>query len=187
MKYILMECSDGSFIDEVSNNESDAPTIVSAEKVFRNFLQVRRKGVEMNLLAPNYQANVEPQNTSATHDLDRWGSSFYSWSMNRASWDWAMKFSWDSGTGYDYRFPVLWDKRPDLAKGIVTFIPYPSPRPFSINENEFNKLLAAAKEWIEPEKVGIDELEERIRNGCGSEKAFAIRMLASKGMRGELR
>lgn len=191
----------GLTIRDLAHNSVDTPRIVGAEEVFDQRVMKKftdRAGCISNdygdfLVSIYYQMHIPPRNPSGRTPLEKWGSSFNSWLMNETAWEAAEDFEWSPSVedlkllGKDCRFqsgkfPVLWDKNPELSGGIITIFPADKTGGLNfLSEPVFNKYIHAAKEWLEPEKISIEELEEKIRNGCGNEKAFAIRMLGRKG------
>lgn len=151
------------------------PQIVSAEKVLAH-LDDKHCWIDMALVADDYRLAVSPLNTKGKTFSDRWGSSFFIFGMSEKKWQKTPAFRWNG-----LRFPFLWDKRPDLNENRVNFLTIGWSYVETLHQQKFIKYLSAAKEWVEPEKVELKNLELRISNGDENERAFAIMMIGRKG------
>ncbi|NOY75979.1 MAG: hypothetical protein GXP32_09360 [Kiritimatiellaeota bacterium] len=160
LQHEVFSTADGNFFALARRFSKKKVKIVSAEKVFAK-LDPRLEWVEMSLVSDNYRRAVLPIHPKGKTYSDRWGSSFYSWGMPVEKWKATPAFRWNT-----LKFPLLWDKRPDLNDGKVNFLAVDDPFVETLPQKKFDKYLSAAKEWVEPDKVTLKELERRIEGGA---------------------
>ncbi|MBN1864874.1 MAG: hypothetical protein JW808_08235, partial [Victivallales bacterium] len=67
----------------------------------------------------NYQQSVKPVNPEGKTAVDKWGSSFDTWSMSASRWEGVQDFRW----GWK-GFPVMWTKKPELYGGTAAYLAF---------------------------------------------------------------
>ncbi len=155
---------------------SNAVVESSAEYVFRSLLEERKMPVGL-LVTSAYRASVMPDASGDGAVLAQHGASYSTWRMPRDKWEQAQEFRWRSpkdGTGYD--FPVLWDKKPELYGGMVSFL-MANGSVRCLSADEFGQYKKAAIEWLTPGCIEPSDLLLGLNSREPGEKARAIRLL----------
>ncbi len=117
-----------------------------------------------------------------------YSKNFSTWGMSSESWVGTGGFSWrEPGEKYGqaYAFPVMWSAPSDSTDDFVCVQTYSHGQPFSagikvFKSDVFERYLASAREWLEPEGVDTAALLARLDSGLPAEKEFAIRLLGKK-------
>jgi hypothetical protein len=158
----------------------------SAEKVLGEFLQ--KHDADENLVYVLYRQKVKPSNPTADTAVGKWGSSYYSWRMSAEKWKLASHFLWyseDERNGVPERFPMLWQKRPDLSGGNVTFLTWEGASATVWAQHQFDPYLKDASDWVNADKIDLESALGLLRTGTKRKKAWALRLLGA-GCRPEM-